>query len=351
MALIAALWLMACSSDENTANQTDVDASKTQNVEVTHPRYRSFVTELLITGTAEPNREVMVFAMESGYVKAVYKDIGDVVHEGELIAKLENPELQRQHQQRSAELDAKKSVYDRLQSTFNKTPAITPLQVLEDAKANYLVAKSRLDAVNDRISFLKIKAPFSGFITQRFVDEGALVQSGLTEDNPQQIVEIQEINPIRLRVPLPESDAGAVGKGMVAVVTFPELPGESFNATISRTANSLDRYSKTMQVEIDIPNRNRMIKPGMYAKVLMQIDSRDSVLSLPVTAQVIYQNLPFVLVVVDGKVERVPLRKGLSNKDFFEVLNAEISSEAQVIIQGKGLVKPGQIVKPINKVE
>ncbi|MBW8051141.1 MAG: efflux RND transporter periplasmic adaptor subunit [Cytophagales bacterium] len=344
-------WLSGCSSDEKTANQTTGDGSKIQNVEVTHPGYRSFVAEILITGTAEPNREVFLHAMESGYVKAVYKDIGDAVQKGEVIAELNNPELYRQRQQLQAEVESKQSVYERLQSIYEKTPSITPLQVLEDAKAEYLSMKAKLDAANDRISFLRVKAPFSGIITQRFVDEGAMVQSGLTEDNPQKIVEIQEISPIRLSIPLPGADAGAIGKGMDVVVTFPELPGESFTAKVSRTANSLDRKSKTMRVEIDIPNADGEIKPGMYAKVLLQINSRDSVLSLPVTAQVIFQNQPFVMVVVDGKVERVPLRKGLSNKDYFEVLNLEVSPHAQVIVQGKGLVKPGQHVKPVNKTE
>ena len=341
-------WLSGCSSDEN---QTTGDDLKIQNVEVTVPAYRSFVSEVLITGTAEPNREVMLHAMESGYVEAVYKDIGDVVRKGEVVVKLNNPELYRQRQQLEAEVESKKSVYNRLQSIYEKTPSITPLQVLEDAKAEYLSLKSKLDAVNDRISFLKVKAPFSGIITQRFVDEGALVQSGLTEDNPRKIVEIQETNPIRLSIPLPEADAVAIGKGMDVFVTFPELPGGSYIAKVSRTANSLDRASKTMRVEIDIPNADGKIKPGMYAKVLLQISSRDSVLSLPVTAQVIFQNQPFILVVVDGKVERIPLRKGLSNKDYFEVLNVEVSPQALVIVQGKGLVKPGQIVKPVIKNE
>lgn len=358
LSLIAALWLSGCSSDEKTENQTTVDDSKIQNVEVTVPAYRSFVSEVLITGTAEPNREVMLYAIESGYVKTVYKDIGDRVQKGEVIAVLENPELYRQQQQLTAEMEGKKSVYERLQSTYKKTPALTPLQILEDARAEYLSLKAKWDAANDRISFLQVKAPFSGIITQRFVDEGALVQSGLTEDNPQPIVEIQEVNTIRLSIPLPEADAVAIGKGMGVVVTFPELPGKSYTAKISRTANSLDRASKTMRVEIDIPNADGKIKSGMYAKVLMQINSRDSVLSLPVTAQVIFQNQPFVMLVVDlpagqagGKVERVPLRKGLSNKDYFEVLNPEIGVESQVIIQGKGLVRPGQVVKPIFKSE
>lgn len=354
LALIVPLiagWLSGCSSDVKTADQTTGGGSKIQHVEVTHPGYRSFVAEILITGTAEPNREVLLHAMESGYVKAVYKDIGDAVQKGEVIAELDNPELHRQLQQLQAEAEGKQSVYERLQSTYEKTPAITPLQVLENAKAEYLSLKAKLDAVNDRISFLKVKAPFSGIITQRFVDEGALVQSGINNSNAIPLFEVQEVNPIRLSIPLPETDAGAVNIGMEAMVLFPELPGKSFTARISRTAGSLDRKSKTMRVEIDIPNANGKIMPGMYAKVLLQISSLDSVLSLPVTAQMMFQNQLFILAVTEGEVKQIPLRKGLSNKDYFEVLNVEISPQTQVIVQGKGLVKPGEIVEPVLKIE
>ena len=89
----------------------------------------------------------------------------------------------------------------------------------------------------------------------------------------------------------------------------------------------------------------------MYAKALMQISNREGVLSLPVTAQWIFQNQLFVLIVNDNKVERIPLRKGLSNKDYFEVLNPEITGNSLVIVQGKGLVQPGQIVRPVVKSE
>jgi RND family efflux transporter MFP subunit len=201
------------------------------------------------------------------------------------------------------------------------------------------------------MNFLSVKAPFTGKITKRLVDHGALVQSGLTEDNPQGIVELQEISPIRLTVPLPESDIAAIEKGMDVTVTFPELPGESFKAKVSRTAEALDPASKTMQVEIDIDNPDGFIKPGMYAKVIMRIGSRESVLSLPVTAQWIFQDQPFILVVKNNMVERVHLRKGLSNKDYFEGLNPEITESTLVIVQGKGLVQPGQIVKPVLKIK
>jgi len=354
--LAAVLFIASCGNgqqeEKNPTAETEhlptgQAGGKTQSVEVAKPQQRPFIAEVLITGTAMPNQQVMLYAMESGYVETIHKEIGDMVHKGEVIAELRNPELARKYEQMKAQSDAKKSIYDRLKSIRNKTPALTPLQLLEDSEAEYLSVKAALKAIQDRLSFLEVKAPFSGKITKRMVDRGALVQSGLTEVSPQGIVEMQEASPIRLTVPLPESDVAAIDKGMEATVTFPELPGESFKAKVSRTAGALDPASKTMQVEIDIDNPEGLIKPGMYAKVLIRIGSRNGVLSLPVTAQVIYQNQPCVLVVNDGKVERISLRKGLSSKDYFEVLNTEITENSLVIVQGKGLVQPGQVVKAV----
>ncbi len=348
--LLVAGCFLSCSRDKDPkSQQSNSNESKIQRVEIKHPAYRSFTAEVLITGTAEPNRKVMLHAMENGYVKTLYKDIGDAVQKGNVIAELDNPELYHRQQRLAAEVKAKKLIYKRLKSTYEKTPAITPLQVLENSQAEYLSLKAQKDAVNDQISFLKVKAPFSGIITQRFVDEGALIQSGITSPNAIALFEIQQIHPIRLSIPLPETDVGAIYVGMQVVINFPELPGESFAARISRTANSLDKASKTMRVEIDIPNVAGKIKPGMYAKVLIQLSSRDSVLSLPVTAQAIFQDQAFLMVVADKKVKLLSLRKGLFNKDYFEVLNTEISPQTQVIVQGKSLVKPGDVVETVLK--
>lgn len=345
--------LFSCGTRNEQEGETDSaltqEINKTQSVEVVEPEKRSFSGEILITGSAEANQKVMLYAMESGYVNSINKDIGDVVKRGETIALLSNPNLVREQEQKQAIYDGKKAVYDRLEQTHKKTPAIVPLQLVDNAKADFLLAQSELKAAGDRLSFLRIKAPFTGLITKRMVDNGALVQSGLTEDNPQGIVEIQEINPIRVTIPMPESDVAFIHKGMDAAVSFPELEGSAFNSHVSRLAGALDPQTKTMQVELDIENPEGKIKPGMYAKVLIEISSRENVLSLPITAKLTEQNQAYVLVVNDNIVEKVPLRIGLTNKDYFEVLNAELTENSLIIIQGKGLVNVGQTVNPVIK--
>jgi len=346
---IGILILMACGQENQEVSKKENDQLPVQRVEVVQPIERSFTATILITGTALPNQQIMLHAMESGYVKSIRKDIGDKVYKDEVIATLDNPELHRTREKLAAQQEAKKAIYDRLKLTSAATPDLTPMQVLDEAKADFAAASANLKAIEDRQGFLQVLAPFNGFITQRLVDHGALVQSGLSNSNATPIAQIQQLNPIRLTIPLPESDVASIKEGMDATITFPELHGKPYNATISRIAKVLDIASKTMQVEIDIENSEGTIKPGMHAKVSMQMSSRDNVLSLPVTAQYMYKDEPFVLAVLDNKVVQIPLRKGLENKDFFEVLNEEIGPTTQVIVQGKGLVKPGHIVTPVLK--
>ncbi len=343
--------LISCNTPEKETEKTANSNDKIQKVEVVKPRKRSFTAEALITGTARPNQIVTLYAMEGGMLMQMRKDIGDRVRQGETIAVLGNPLLQQQQIKWQAETKAKKANYERLNSVYEKTPALTNIQMVENAEAEYLSAKANLDAVNKRIGFLTLKAPFSGIITKRFVDKGAMIQSGLNQSNPQALFELQEINPIRLTIPVPESDAVGIQKGMDVQVTLPGLSGTTLVAKVSRISNALDPMSKTMQVEIDLENPDGKILSGMYAKALLQIDSRENILSLPVIAKVNYKNEDYVFAVEDGKVKRLPVRIGLSNQDYFEVLNDDITSDTQVIVQGKGLVKPGQIVEPILKQE
>lgn len=326
-------------------------STKIPTVEIVNPKERTFTAAINIIGTAKPNRIVKLHAMESGYVQKMYKDIGDVVKAGEVIARLENPELNRNAQKQKALKEAKRSIYDRLSGIADKTPALTSLDQVEMSKAEYEGALAEYNATADRIGFLKVKSPFNGVVTKRHVDKGALVQSGIAEAGAMPLVEVMELDIIRLAVSLPESDVSAVDIGTEVAVIFPELPGEVFEASVSRISRALNPRSKTMDIEIDIQNPEFKIKPGMYARVNMQISSRENVLSVPNTALIVYQDDFFIYVVDNGIVKRVSIRRGLDNKDYFEILDAGIKSTSQIITRGKNLVEPGMKVKAILKNE
>jgi len=396
--LLTAMCLHACqtSSNEGDTNPKKTAAAKavkTPTVEVAQPKIRAFDADILITGTAKPNQQVMVHAMEGGFLKSIYVDIGDVVKKGAAIAQLENPvltfeqkkatvdvqlaqmsleEARAQLTKAQAEERVKSSFYKRLNEVYQKSPGLTKIDEVEAAKAASEIAKASISAFNasvrkaqagveaakvmesaigSRVEMLRIRAPFSGRITNRYVDTGAMIQSSLQESSAPALVAIQAIDPIRLSVSLPESDVSSVKKGTKVKVRFPELTKGDFEATVSRIAQSLDASSKTMEVQIDLPNASGNIKAGMYAKVEMQLGSRNDVLSLPNTAQHIDGDSPFLLVVNDGIVQQIPLQKGLSGKDYFEVLNSNINKDTQVITKGKSLVRVGQKTEVVREIE
>ena len=344
--ILAALFT-ACGNESSSADTRAASTEqKIQLVQVVNPIKKTFTEGPLITGSAEPNQQVMLYAMESGYVQTMHKDIGDAVRKGDVIATLENPQLSGEFQEKNAMLASKKSIYDRLKSTYETTPSITPIQLVEQAEGEYLALKAAVDAAQNRLNKLDVRAPFSGIITERYLDKGALVQSGLSQSNPQAIVQIQETNPVRIKIPLPAADMAGAHLGMDVSVAFPVLSDETIKAKITRTSGVLDASSKTMQIEIDISNKDGKIKPGMYAKVQFLDVFKEDVLSLPTKAKSIEKDGAFLYAVKDNKVMRIPLEIGLSSKDYFEVLNTDIDENTAFIIEGKGLVKDGQTVAP-----
>lgn len=379
------------SSNPSSDNQSVSTTTKIQTVEIVNPISRSFSGEVLITGTAQPDQSVMLYPMEGGMIVQMRKDIGDKVNKGETIAVLSNPIIEEkvaeakaslaiskaQLKTKRADLQAEQakanglqSISKRLSDIAVKTPQLTSMADVETAKANATAATAmtqskeayveaqqetikameiKLQTAQKRLSFLSIRAPFSGVITKRFVDKGSLLQSGMNQKNPQAVVELQATNTIRLTLPVPESDAVSIHKGMDVKVSFPELSSKIYDTKISRTSGALDPLSKTMQVEVDIPNKDGKILTGMYAKAMLQVGSREDILSLPIFSKLRYKNENYVMVVEEDVVKRIPIKIGLSDKDYFEVLNGEINENTNVIVNGKGLVKVGQKVKGIKK--
>ena len=340
--------LFACSESENKQSEnTQIDV-KTPNVKVVNPEQRSFTSTLQIIGNALPNKQVNIHAMEGGFLSVLKKDIGDKVKEGEVLAVLNNPELTRELEINKVAKEVAEANYLRFKKVIEKTPELTTLQEFEKVEATYLIAYAKYKATENRDSLLSIRAPFSGVITTRNVELGALIQSGINSSNTTALFEIMDMKIIRLTVALPETEVDNISKGMQAKISFPELPGQTFSVHVSRLANAIDNRTKTMKVQLDISNRNGKIKAGMYANVEIQLQSTGDKISLPNEALIAVKSEFFVLQVKEGIVYRTLIKKGLSNTRFFEVLSNEINKSSKVIVEGKALVKAGMQVKVLN---
>lgn len=394
--MLVILMVYACQpqSQERTADSNTEHGSslnKLPSVEVVNPSSRSFNSDIVITGSIKADQSVVLHAMEQGFLKSISVDIGDKVTKGQTLARLSNPmlgyelkmaevkvkEAQAKFKTAEAKLklndtDAsiKQGIFDRIKAVYDQSKGLTTLTELDNAqrdaemakaqqiaaiaeldmfKAEISAAESMKSAIAERQNMLSIKAPFSGVITGRFVDPGAMVQNALASNNAMPIVSIEAVSPIRLSLPLPESDIAGIKVGDEVAIEFPNLSSANTSAKISRIAKSLDAASKTMEVQVDLPNKGGEIKAGMYAKAMIKRASSKNSLSLPHATILMRKDAPFVMLVKDDKVEEIALHKGISGKDYFEVLNSNISKDSRVITKGKSSVKSGERVKAILK--
>jgi len=355
-----ASFLQACAPQQHSADDSEAaSANQVPMVEVVHPQKRIFNSQLSITGTLMAHQEVKLYAMESGFLRDIYKDIGDAVKRGEVIARLENPELSEELKMAEAYLkqqqalhDAKEKRYQRIQSIYEQTPDLTTVEDLEAAEAQALSSKAAMDqaaaqleALRKRSQFLKVRAPFNGIVTNRYVHPGALIQNGIQHPQATPVVDIQDIENLRLVAAFPESDVRYLSLKETVSIEFPELPGKSLRAPISRMAQALNPETKTMRTEIDIPNPKLELKPGMYARIQAPLSSQTETLAVPTMAITAIKNQTFVYKVAENNVILTPVKLGLEDKYFIEILSAELTEADLVIVKGKGLISDGMKVK------
>lgn len=338
------LVLLTACEDTQQAQKPEATAN-TPTVLVSHPQLHTFSADLQLAGTAKPNQEVKLYAMTSGFLQQLKADIGDFVKAGQPLAILENPEFHSRKSKLGAELQGKKSIFERLDSVYQKTPQLTTITDVDKAKAEYQSIKAQLDGVLLQIGFLTVKAPFSGVITRRYADKGALIQSGISETDAQPLFELQDLQTIRVQVDVPETNVAVIDKQSQADITFPELPETHYSTRITRLAYGLDETTKTMKVEIDLPNPDLNLRSGMYAKVAIQNSQRKTVLAVPNEAIGNIKGQSFVYVVNNGTVKKVEVKTGLRDSQATELLNPSIKEADTIVVQGKEVVSDGASVR------
>lgn len=158
------------------------------------------------------------------------------------------------------------------------------------------------------------------------------------------LFEIQDLQPIRLTIDIPETDAVLIDKNTKTEITFPELPNGKYTATVSRIAYGLDETTKTMKVEIDLPNTDLKIRSGMYAKVEIKRSGHKDALSVPNEAIGNVKGLSFIYVIENNICKKVEVKTGIRDEKFTELLNAEIKPTDMIVVQGKEFCSDGATV-------
>jgi membrane fusion protein (multidrug efflux system) len=303
-----------------------------------------------LPGGIKPQQEAVLYAKVAGYLRSIGVDKGDSVKAGATLAVLETPELSADLSRYRAENDAAKVEYERMQQAIRQAPDLVMPVELDRARGKYEVAKANLERTQSLLGFNKIVAPFSGVVTRRFVDVGAFIPaatSGTAAQNAA-IVTLTNFSTVRVQVAVPEAEALLARKGQPARVSVEGLPDRKFEGRISRLAYALDESSKTMLVEVELPNPTLELRPGMYASVQLALQRHDNVMLIPAAALVMERTNAFTYTVNGASAKKRSLRIGFNDGKMVEVQEG-IAATDSVILVGKTLISDGMAIRASDK--
>ena len=199
-----------------------------------------------------------------------------------------------------------------------------------------------------RVDDTRIIAPFSGYISQRNLEIGAAVsnQAAATSNASIGILTLQEINPVKVQLEVPERDVARVAVGNVVRLTTDAYAARQFSGKVARVVHALDPRTRTMGLEVDIPNPDDLLKPGMYARVELLLEVRKDAMMVPLEALTGGEGRPTVLVVRDGKVGTASVELGPTDGPAVQITKG-VGPDTEIIIQGKDLVRQGMTVRAV----
>ena len=388
VAFVTALAVGLSSCSGGAGSKVEANTGSAVTVGVTRVTQKTLSRQITLSSELVPFQEIDVYAKESGYVQKLNVDYGSHVRQGQVMATLEIPELLAQLNEDEAEVnnasnqvsraanelkrdEAKYNAlhleYTRLNTVFQTQPGIVAQQEVDDSESKDLAAASQVDAGKAALEaaqsdllrakarltrdqtlydYSKIVAPFSGVVTQRYANLGALVQAGTTSSTQAMpIVRLSQDDLFRLVIPVPESYVRYIKVGDPVSVRVPSL-NRSFPGKVTRFSVDVRQDTRTMHTEVDVQNRDGMLMPGLYAEADVSLEHRQDIAAIPLQAINHEGEKTTVFVVAaNGVIEDRPITLGIQTATDAEVLTGLTEGE-QVVVSDRSGLKPGQKVHP-----
>ena len=285
--------------------------------------------ELILPGTFDAFNQTTIFPRSNGYVKSWKVDIGDNVKAGQLLAEIEEPEVDQQLAQARAQQEIAKVTADRWRDLLDRK--VVSKQEYDQNEKAYEAANANLQQLEKIQGFQQVVAPFTGKITARNIDVGTLVTAG-TGNSGTPLFNMVRSDPLRVYVFVPQTNAASMREGLKAKILLQELPGQDFEGTVTRTAGALDPTSRTMQVEVQVPNHEGKLYAGMYGEVKFLLPEDNAPIVVPADTFVFRAQGPQVVTVTNDN--RIHWQKISVGRDFgtqLEVLDG-LAENAKVVI-------------------
>jgi RND family efflux transporter MFP subunit len=330
------------------------------SVSVVQPKPTASAQEIILPGNIQPFISSPIYARTDGYLKKWYFDIGAHVKAGQLLATIETPEVDQQLAQARSNLDTARANLELAQITKDRYQGLlkkhaVSQQDVDNAVGTYSANKAIVDAdtANVRhyealVSFEKVYAPFDGVIIARNTDIGDLINSGSNTAPRTDLFDVVQPGTLRVYVNVPEEYSRGVKPEVTAAdIVLAEFPGERFPGKLVRTANAINATTRTLLVEIDVPNPSGTLLSGSYAEVHLKIPGQSSTYLIPVNCLIFRSEHLQVGIVRNGKIVLTDLTPGHDLGAEIEIV-AGLKADDQVVLNPPDSLVSGQTVQIVQ---
>jgi RND family efflux transporter MFP subunit len=281
-------------------------------------------------------QQASIYSKVSGNLDRVLVDMGTHVRHDQLLAVIDSTELYQQVQQTAATYANARTIYQRNEELLKQN--LVAKQDRDNAEAAMKVALANYATAKTKLSYARITAPFSGYITKRYLDAGALVTN-----NNSTLFSLMDLDSVKVIINVLEKDIPLIAVGKKAIVTVDAFPGKEYEGTISRLSEAVDLSTRTMAVEIDIPNRDNSLKPGMFATVTLIVSQHPDAITVPTYALMKDNIGQFVFVLVNNTAKKIRVQLGIEVGTRTEITSG-LSGEETIITTGQQFLHDGSPV-------
>lgn len=356
----------------NTGAKTETYTPRLVTVGIVSPIRQDLDVRLSYTADISPNQVVNIFSRVDGYIAKLHVDKGDFVKAHQLLVEIDHTDYRHAVNQAKANLAAAKArvaqqdaVVRNAKLTFDRMHALikdqfVSRQDLDNAEVNFDAAKAAQESLQAQVNqmdvalaqaetnlaYSYIRAPFAGYIAERNLDTGSYVSSATasTSTMSRGILSLHDIDTVRVLIEVVERDIPLVKIGQQAELRAEAYPDRIFEGTVTRIVQALNRATRTMTVEVDLPNRDCRLKGGMFARVEVMVGTHHQALQIPIDAVSRLEDTQYVYIVEEGKARRVDIEVGVRQGNHVEVTKG-LTGHEEVIVSGKDLVHDGTPVQ------
>jgi RND family efflux transporter MFP subunit len=335
------------------AKETEIETVPT--VAVVNPLPEKPDEDLVLPGSLLAYEESPIYARTNGYLVKWYRDIGSRVTKGELLAKIDTPEVDQElnqsraaRQQIVAQMEIAKITADRWANLL-KTDSVSAQEAdqnasgYKQAQANLAAGDANVRRLEQLEGFKDVYAPFTGVLTKRNVDPGALINAG-AQAAGRELFDIARVDPLRVYTSVPQSYAPFIKVGAKTFVTLQEFPGQKFVAIVERTAEAIDPGTRTLLTEVDVPNKDGRLLPGSFGEVHFAVGSNVNKVTVPVNTMLFRaQGAQVAVVGPDNKIQLRPINIGRDYGTTLEILGGVAPSD-QIVVNPPDSLEEGQQV-------